>query len=71
MTRCVTFIMPGYKIALLNDEVINESDTNLQLTFDENLFIEMIQDLDEVTQSYDCNVVDTTIKMAYRKNTKA
>lgn len=28
-------------------------------------------DLDEVTQSYDCNVVDTTIKMAYRKNTKA
>ena len=28
-------------------------------------------DLDEVTQSYDCNVVDTTIKMAYGKNTKA
>ena len=28
-------------------------------------------DLDEVTQSYDCNVVDTTIKMAYEKNTKA
>ena len=28
------------------DEVINESDTNLQLTFDENLFIEMIQDLE-------------------------
>lgn len=46
MTRGVTFIMPGYKRALLNDEVINESDTNLQLTFDENLFIEMIQDLE-------------------------
>lgn len=28
-------------------------------------------DLDEVTQSYDCNVVDTTIKMAYRKNINA
>lgn len=28
-------------------------------------------DLDEVTQSYDCNVVDTTIKMAYGKKTKA
>ena len=28
-------------------------------------------DLDEVTQSYDCNVVDTTIKIAYRKNINA
>lgn len=28
-------------------------------------------DLDEVTQSYDCNVVDTTIKMAYKKNINA
>lgn len=27
-------------------------------------------DLDEMTQSYDCNVVDTTIKMAYRKMKK-
>jgi hypothetical protein len=27
--------------------------------------------LKEKTQSYDCNVVDTTIKMAYGKNTKA
>lgn len=25
------------------------------------------QELDEMTQSYDCNVVDTTIKLAYRK----
>lgn len=24
-------------------------------------------ELDEMTQSYDCNVVDTTIKMAYKK----
>lgn len=28
-------------------------------------------DLDEVTKSYDCNVVDTTIKVAYRKNINA
>ena len=46
MTRGVTFIMPGYKRALSNDEVVNESDNNLQLTFDENLFVEMIQDLE-------------------------
>lgn len=46
MTRDVTFIMPGYKRAQLNDEVVNESDNNMQLTFDENLFIEMTQDLE-------------------------
>lgn len=46
MTRGVTFIMPGYKRALSDDEVVNESDNKLQLTFDENLFIEMIQDLE-------------------------
>lgn len=47
MIRDVTFIMPGYKRASSNDKVINESDKNLQLTFDENLFIEMIQDLED------------------------
>lgn len=46
MTRDVTFIMPGYKRAQSDDKVVNESDQNLQLTFDENLFIEMIQDLE-------------------------
>lgn len=46
MTRDVTFIMPGYKRAQSDDVVINESDSNLQLTFDENLFIEIIQDLE-------------------------
>ena len=46
MTRDVTFIMPGYKRAQLNDEVINESDNNLQLTFDENLFIKIVQELE-------------------------
>lgn len=47
MTRDVTFIMPGYKRAQLNDEVINESDNNLQLTFDENLFIKIVQNQTE------------------------
>lgn len=28
------------------------------------------KDLDEITQSYDCNVVDTTIKMAYMESRK-
>lgn len=30
-----------------------------------------LEKLDELKQSYDCNVIDTTIKMAYGKNTKA
>jgi hypothetical protein len=38
--------MPGYKRAQSDDKVVNESDPNLQLTFDENLFIEMILDLE-------------------------
>ena len=46
MTRDVTFIMPGYKRAQQNDDVINESDNNLQLTFDENLFVKMVQELE-------------------------
>lgn len=47
MTRDVTIIMPGYKRAQTDDKIINESDNNLQLTFDEFLFIEMIQDLED------------------------
>lgn len=46
MTRDVTFIMPGYKRAEESDEICNESSHNLQLTFDENIFIEMVQDLE-------------------------
>lgn len=46
MTREVTFIMPGYNKAQMDDEVINASDNNLQLTFDENLFVKMVQDLE-------------------------
>lgn len=46
MTREVTFIMPGYNKAQMDDEVINASDNNLQLTFDENLFVKMVQELE-------------------------
>lgn len=46
MTRDVTFVMPGYKRAEESDEICNESSHNLQLTFDENIFIEMVQDLE-------------------------
>lgn len=46
MTRDVTFIMPGYKRAQSNDEVVNESDKNLQLNFNEDLFIKMVQELE-------------------------
>ena len=46
MTRDVTFIMPGYNRAQQHDEAINKSDTNLQLTFDENLFVKMVQKLE-------------------------
>lgn len=46
MTREVTFIMPGYNKAQMDDEVINASDINLQLTFDENLFVKMVQELE-------------------------
>lgn len=46
MTRDVTFVMPGYKRAEKSDEICNAADHYLQLTFDENIFIEMVQDLE-------------------------
>lgn len=46
MTRDVTFVMPGYKRAKESDDVCNAADHNLQLTFDENIFIEIVQDLE-------------------------
>ena len=46
MIRDVTIIMPGYKRATPDDEVVNEADKNLPLTFDEDLFIEMVQKLE-------------------------
>ena len=46
MTRDVTFVMPGYKRAEESDKICNEGSHNLQLTFDENIFIDMVQDLE-------------------------
>lgn len=46
MTRDVTIVMLGYKRAEESDEVCNAADHNLPLTFDENIFIEMVQDLE-------------------------
>ena len=46
MTRNVTFVMPGYKRASETDEVCNAADHNLQLTFDENVFIDIVRDLE-------------------------
>ena len=46
MTRDVTFVMPGYKRAEESDNICNASDHNLQLTFDENIFIDIVQDLE-------------------------
>ncbi len=47
ITRDVVFIMPGYRKAKEGDEVVNESDANLKLAFDENLFVTMIQELED------------------------
>lgn len=46
MTRDVTFVMPGYKRAEESDDICNAADHNLQLTFDENIFIDIVQDLE-------------------------
>ena len=46
MTRDVTFVMPGYKRAEKSDHICNATDHNLQLTFDENIFIDIVQDLE-------------------------
>lgn len=47
MTRDVTFVMPGYKRATNNDEVCNVADSNLQLTFDENVFVKIVQSIED------------------------
>ncbi len=47
MTRDVIFIMPGYKTIRDDLTVVNNPDTNLQFGFDENVFIEIIQDLED------------------------
>lgn len=47
MTRDVTFVMPGYQRAGENDMVVNSDDPYLQLTFDENIFMDIIQKLED------------------------
>lgn len=47
MTRDVTFTVPGYDRAKEGDDVVNESCNSLQLTFDENVFIEIVQRLED------------------------
>jgi hypothetical protein len=47
MTRDVTFVMPGYRRAGEKDVIVNEEDRNLQLTFDENIFMDIIQKLED------------------------
>lgn len=47
MTRDVIFVMPGYKRAGENDTVVNEPDSSLQLTFDENVFINIVQQIED------------------------
>lgn len=47
MTRDVDIVMPGYKRASEGDVVVNADDRRLQLTFDEDSFIGVIQDLED------------------------
>lgn len=46
ITRDVVFIMPGYKHAKEGDTIVNITDDNMPLIFDENSFIEIVQDLE-------------------------
>lgn len=46
ITRDVVFIMPGYKQAKEGDTIVNITDDNMPLIFDENSFIEIVQDLE-------------------------
>ena len=57
MTRDVTFIMPGYKRATDTDLIVND-DKNMQLTFDENVFIDIVKMLEYKSNG----------KFAYRDN---
>ena len=62
MTRDVHFTMPGYEQAKAGEDVVNEQDKNLQLTFDENVFLTYVQELEDKSNgklSYqdDCELV--------------
>ncbi len=47
MTRDVHFTMPGYERATAEDDVVNDQDKNMKLTFDENVFLSYVQELED------------------------
>lgn len=47
MTRNVIFVMPGYQRATEDDKVIDIMDPEMQLTFDEKTFINIIQNMED------------------------
>lgn len=62
MTRDVHFTMPGYEQAKAGEDVVNEQDKNMKLTFDENVFLSHVQELEDKSNgkfSYqdDCELV--------------
>ena len=62
MTRDVHFTMPGYKRAKSEENVINVQDKNMGLSFDENVFMSHVLELEDRTHgkfSYqdDCELV--------------
>ena len=62
MTRDVYFTMPGYERSKFGEDVVNEQDKNMQLTFDENVFLSYVQELEDKSNgkfSYqdDCELV--------------
>ena len=62
MTRDVHFTMPGYERSKNGEDVVNEQDKNMKLTFDENVFLSHVQELEDKSNgkfSYqdDCELV--------------
>lgn len=62
MTRDIHFTMPGYERSKFGEDVVNEQDKNMQLTFDENVFLSYVQELEDQSNgkfSYqdDCEIV--------------
>ena len=62
MTRDVHFTMPGYEQAKAGEDVVNKQDKNMKLTFDENMFLYHVQELEDRSNgkfSYqgDCELV--------------
>lgn len=62
MTRDVHFTMPGYERAKNEEDVVNDLDKYMRLTFDENTFLSYIQELEDrshgkFTYQDDCELV--------------